>query len=130
VQASSDLDIGLPDNCDDSQYLGTLADTLTSLWDSVRPALVLYNAGERPVSFTLLQVQGAWRGPRVEVCGRHNIRQDNLLQVAQAGGDCVAGDASSRKDQFGCNEGGVIPGSVLLQMATSVEGSGSAGRAC
>jgi acetoin utilization deacetylase AcuC-like enzyme len=46
LQATSDLDIRLPDGCDDAKYLSTLADTLNSLLESVRPDLVLYDAGE------------------------------------------------------------------------------------
>jgi acetoin utilization deacetylase AcuC-like enzyme len=44
----SDLDIELPDGCDDETYLATLADHLPLLLRDVRPQLVIYLAGADP----------------------------------------------------------------------------------
>jgi acetoin utilization deacetylase AcuC-like enzyme len=46
----SDLDIELPDGCDDATYLATLADHLPLLLRDVRPQLVIYLAGADPYS--------------------------------------------------------------------------------
>jgi len=41
----SDLDIGLPDGCDDGLFLKTLEDTLPQLIDQVKPSLIFYLSG-------------------------------------------------------------------------------------
>lgn len=41
----SDLDIGLPDGCDDALYLSTLKNTLPRLLDEVQPDFVFFQAG-------------------------------------------------------------------------------------
>jgi acetoin utilization deacetylase AcuC-like enzyme len=41
----SDRDVGLPDKCDDEQYLRVLAEHLEDVLDEARPDLVLYLAG-------------------------------------------------------------------------------------
>lgn len=46
----SDLDIELPDGCDDDTYLTTLADHLPLLLRDVRPQLIIYLAGADPYS--------------------------------------------------------------------------------
>ncbi len=48
VKEKSDLDIGLPDGCDDTSYLRHLAATLPRLRDQFDPGLVLYVAGADP----------------------------------------------------------------------------------
>lgn len=47
-KARSDLDVGLPDGCDDDDYLDTLAFHLTNILDQFTPDLVLYQAGVDP----------------------------------------------------------------------------------
>jgi acetoin utilization deacetylase AcuC-like enzyme len=44
----SDLDIGLPDDTGDDEYLAALADTLDKAWVFGRPDIVFYNAGVDP----------------------------------------------------------------------------------
>ncbi|GFH21426.1 histone deacetylase, partial [Haematococcus lacustris] len=44
-KATSDLDIGLPDGCANDQFMACLGRTLPELLDSVRPDLVLFDAG-------------------------------------------------------------------------------------
>jgi acetoin utilization deacetylase AcuC-like enzyme len=44
----SHLDVGLPDGCEDREYLAALAGHLPQLLDSVRPELVFYLAGADP----------------------------------------------------------------------------------
>jgi acetoin utilization deacetylase AcuC-like enzyme len=41
----SDLDIGLPDGCDDALYLSTLKNTLPRLLDEVQPDFIFFQAG-------------------------------------------------------------------------------------
>jgi acetoin utilization deacetylase AcuC-like enzyme len=41
----SDLDIGLPDGCTDTLYLGTLREQLPRLFDTVQPDFVFYQSG-------------------------------------------------------------------------------------
>ncbi|MCL4147816.1 UNVERIFIED_CONTAM: hypothetical protein GTU68_052956, partial [Idotea baltica] len=41
----SDLDIGLPDGCEDGLFLKTLEDTLPKLIDKVKPSLIFYLSG-------------------------------------------------------------------------------------
>jgi len=41
----SDLDIGLPDGCNDNQFLKTLQDTLPQLIDNVKPSIIFYLSG-------------------------------------------------------------------------------------
>lgn len=47
-KARSDLDVGLPDGCDDSDYLLELSAHLPSILDHLSPDLVLYQAGVDP----------------------------------------------------------------------------------
>jgi acetoin utilization deacetylase AcuC-like enzyme len=47
---SSRLDVGLPDGCDDSFYLGQLARHLEAVLDAARPDLVCYLGGADPYS--------------------------------------------------------------------------------
>ncbi|MEP2735651.1 MAG: histone deacetylase [Erythrobacter sp.] len=47
-KARSDLDVGLPDGCEDAAYLETLAQHLPGLLDHFKPDLVLYQAGVDP----------------------------------------------------------------------------------
>lgn len=42
---TSDLDVGLPDGCDDATYLGLLREHLPRLIDTVEPDLILYQCG-------------------------------------------------------------------------------------
>ena len=44
----SDLDVGVRDHMGDREYLKVLDDTLPHLLDSVRPDIVLYDAGVDP----------------------------------------------------------------------------------
>ncbi|GAB4213345.1 MAG: histone deacetylase [Rhodoferax sp.] len=45
---ASDLDIGLPDNCTDADYLCALDQALEALWQHGTPALLFYLAGADP----------------------------------------------------------------------------------
>jgi len=47
-KARSTLDVALPDGTDDDAYLRALEETLAPLLDSVRPQLILYQAGVDP----------------------------------------------------------------------------------
>jgi len=44
----SDLDVGLPDGCDDEQYLAALDTALDQMLDRVKPELLIYLAGADP----------------------------------------------------------------------------------
>lgn len=44
----SDLDVELPDGCDDDQYLAALDTALAQVWQSTTPGLVFYLAGADP----------------------------------------------------------------------------------
>jgi len=41
----SDLDIGMPDNCNDDLFLKTLEDTLPKLIEQVKPSIIFYLSG-------------------------------------------------------------------------------------
>ena len=45
---ASDLDIGLPDGCDDATYLGALSDALAAMLSRFTPGFVFYLAGADP----------------------------------------------------------------------------------
>ncbi|MEL7432927.1 MAG: histone deacetylase, partial [Chloroflexota bacterium] len=45
---ASDLDIGLPDNTGDDEYLDTLAFALERIWSVFSPDLVIYQSGADP----------------------------------------------------------------------------------
>lgn len=47
-KARSDLDVGLPDGCEDGPYLAALDAALERLWQETRPGLVFYIAGADP----------------------------------------------------------------------------------
>ena len=47
-KARSDLDVGLPDGCDDAGYLSALAQHLPAILDHLEPDLVFYQAGVDP----------------------------------------------------------------------------------
>jgi acetoin utilization deacetylase AcuC-like enzyme len=44
----SDLDVALPDNCDDGTYIEALEKTLATMFERVRPAMLIYLAGADP----------------------------------------------------------------------------------
>lgn len=46
---ASDLDVALPDSCDDATYLGALEQALESVWRH-RPELMIYQAGVDPLA--------------------------------------------------------------------------------
>ncbi len=48
VKAASDLDVGLPDGCDDETYLAALAGALDALFVRCAPDLLIYLAGADP----------------------------------------------------------------------------------
>ena len=48
VKEQGDLDVALPDGCDDATYLARLEENLTLAFDLARPQLVLYLAGADP----------------------------------------------------------------------------------
>ena len=48
AKARSDLDIELPDGCDDAAYLATLEQGLADLFNRCRPQLAIYLAGADP----------------------------------------------------------------------------------
>ncbi len=47
-KARSDLDVALPDDCEDEAYLAAISDHLPSILDHLEPDLVLYQAGVDP----------------------------------------------------------------------------------
>lgn len=47
-KVAGDLDVGLPDGCEDATYLAALDDALARLWRAVTPGLVFYIAGADP----------------------------------------------------------------------------------
>ncbi|XP_023330680.1 uncharacterized protein LOC111703059 isoform X2 [Eurytemora carolleeae] len=86
---ASDLDIGLEDHVGDSEYLAVLDETLPHLLDTLRPDLVLYDAGVDPhVKDDLgkldLTDEGLWR--RDELVVRNCIRRGIPVSTVIGGG--------------------------------------------
>ncbi len=84
-----DLDVGLPDGCDDREYLTILEDRLAPLLDRAAPDLVFYLAGADPyrgdrLGRLALSFDGLARRDRlvVETCRRRGLP----LVLAMAGG--------------------------------------------
>ncbi len=85
----SDLDIELPDGCDDATYLAKLRETLPALLSRVNPALVLYLAGADPYAHDRLGRLGlSIEGLRVrDAFVMNTVRDAGLpMTVAMAGG--------------------------------------------
>ena len=89
VKEASDLDVELPDGCDDARYLDALAAHLPRAFAAARPDAALYLAGADPYSgdrlgFLALSKPGLAERDRMvfDACARHDVP----LAVTMAGG--------------------------------------------
>src|SRR5687767_6208355 len=89
VKATSDLDVALPDGCDDGRYLDTLDAALARAMRESQPDAAIYLAGADPyrgdrLGFLALTKAGLAERDRMvlEACARH----DAPLAISMAGG--------------------------------------------
>ena len=83
AKESSDLDIELPDGCDDATYLARLDEALTLAYDLARPQLIIYLAGADPFHDDRLGRLGLTHAGLAE-------RDRRVLQLARASGTPIA----------------------------------------
>ena len=89
AKATSDLDVALPDGCDDAQYLAALAAALPRVLAAARADAAIYLAGADPyvgdrLGFLALTKAGLAERDRMvfDACARHDLP----VAVAMAGG--------------------------------------------
>lgn len=110
-KVAGDLDVGLPDGCDDLTYLAALQKALARLWREAAPGLVLYIAGADP-----------YRGDRL---GRLALSPDGLRQRDRTVFDACRQHGVPVVMTMGGGYGRVLEETVAVQVGSLEEAHGA-----